>query len=162
MNQNVFISADFAKKFIDLVNDCELLAPLRAISNRWDDVYDDAEARERYGFKLFHREGGTFAEISYNGRSKVHKLNRDIYAGNGWVDIVSKYLPRGREVMAFGLAVSGKDILNLSVFGTSAKSHALYFDGETMSKGNADAFAVSALCAELRKCFTASELRQVR
>lgn len=162
MNQNVFIPADFAKKFIELAESCIMLAPLRSISTRWDDIYDDEQARERYGLKLFNRAGGTFAEITYNGRGKAHKLNRDIYAGNGWADLVAKYLPRGREVVTFGLAIAGKDVLNLAVFGTSSKSHELYFDAETMSKGTEDAFAVSALCGEIRKCFTPSEMRQAR
>ena len=161
ISNNQFVSAAFVEKFIRTCNECELVGAFPSMD--WNDLYNDENATERYTVKLFHRAGGTFAEVTYNGRAKAHKLNADIYAGTGWKDLVDTYLPRGREVATFALAISGPMVdPKTAVFATSSRRHEIVFDAETMKKGSVSPLEVFTLCGELRHALTPSKRDRVR
>lgn len=148
-----FISAQFSQKFIRCVQGA-FLRPAGGMS--WGDVFDPSRILESYVMKFYHNRTGTWVEVIYNGQSKRRQLDNDLWAGTAWGELLKKYLPRGREVLSFGLAIAGNGMGCNSTFGTVAFSHEVVMDGETMRKGVMKPQTASRMCLEIRRMFSPS------
>ena len=145
-----FISAKFAAQFIRVAQGA-FLRPSNVMS--WGDVFDPSRILESYSLKFYHSRGGTFCEVSRGGETKRRKLDADLGAGTEWGNLLRRYLPRGREVISFALAIAGNGMGN-ATYGTIAFSHDVFMDGESMRKGVMKPQTASRLCLEIRRMFS--------